>query len=884
MMRFIVGVVLIIYAPIAAYLGDLQPHMRTALIVLLATAWVMGIVLFVHLTFWPKRKVERRFVSIWGDALAISGFLHFGGEATALFFPAYLWITLGNGFRFGMPYMFKAMVAHNICFAIMAWFTPYWREAGHFTAGVFVANIAIPIYVAKLIRNLRQAMEDTKAASKAKTDFLSTISHELRTPLNAILGMAQLSKLTAQSSQEKNNAITTELAANRLIRMVDSILKFQRIDSGQFQFTEQSFDPLKMLNEVKAIIEPLALQKKLGFHIRFLTPVPDTLSSDADHIQTVILNLVTNAIKYTEQGGVWLEVGVNGAGRDAVLRVNIRDTGKGIAPETQSRIFDRFVRGGGHNISEESGVGLGLSVCDSLVALLGGTIGFESKPGKGSLFWAEIPVIAQDSSNLSSLEAANAAVGERVVFLSTAETLSAVAKLAASLTGMRLVDLPALQAMGSAHEAALRQVIVLDELASTGEGADAVKKALNTLPQPPIVIALSADISVGEKNFPEAAIYTDPRDMNALTDFVRTAVRWRKIISMDFLKESSQFTSPCRKLSILVADDNELNTDVMRRMLALDGHGSTVVSSGDAALNMMMQGGFDIALLDVNMPRLSGIEVTRIFRSDIGGNGVIPIVAITADASDATREMCLEAGMNDVLTKPVSLDQMREMLAAFQAGVEDGVASPPALTKPANSTPPADASSLLQEVDENQSSLDADTPKPKPEAKPTTDEPPIFAEGQIKQLLQVFGREVFEDQFLKSFKGDVLRNLDFLRQAIAKQHLQATRDALHAVKSSANTAGARRLAVKAAEYENSCLDDASAGMAEVLQQEYSEYVMRFAAFAESVCAASSDMDIASLESPNDLSENTDMRGLAAEEAQESAEPSVPAEHYVRKAN
>jgi two-component system sensor histidine kinase RpfC len=353
---------------------------------------------------------------------------------------------------------------------------------------------------------------------------------------------------------------------------------------------------------------------------------------------------------------------------------------------------------------------------------------------------------------------------------------------------MRIVDLPTLQAMGCAQEPATCQVIVVDELASSGEGAVAVNKAFNALPQPPIVVALSADIGVGEENFPEATIYTDPRDMNALTDFIHTAVRWRKIISMDLIGESLQSTPPRRKLSILVADDNELNTDVTRRMLALDGHGSTVVATGDAALNALMQGDFDIALLDVNMPRLSGIDVCKIYRSNIGGDGAIPIIAITADVSDATREMCLQAGMNDVLTKPVSLDSMREMLAAFESVFKDSAAAQPASSQP---EPPITSEEATAEnippSSHSPPSSDASTPKPEAEG------PPVFAEGQIRQLLQVFGREVFEEQFLKSFKGDVLRNLEFLRQAIAKQQPQAMRDALHAVKSSANTAGACRL-------------------------------------------------------------------------------------------
>lgn len=820
LVRFMVGTVITAYSLGLHFLASSVTHMCTPLIVVFSIAWIVAFGLLVHIALWTHRTLERRMVSIFIDAFGISGFLHFGGSAAMVFFPVYLWVTLGNGFRFGLNYMYGSMGANAFGFALMAALTPYWRDQWYFPTGVLLANIAIPLYVAKLIRNLREAMDEAKSASRAKTDFLSMISHELRTPLNAILGLAQLSKIGAASAQEQNNAASTELAASRLLRMVDSILKFQRIENGAAEVVERAFDPLAMLNEIRAIIDPLANQKGLDFHIRFLTPLPPTVLGDADHIQTIVLNLVTNAIKYTKQGRVALEVGLTGSPQNGVLRVNIRDTGVGIAPADQDRIFTRFVRAVDHNTCEESGVGLGLSTCKSLVALLGGDIGCESTPGKGSLFWAELPVSMSPSGGTEQAPAP-AVPPPRVLFFPPA---AFTAELAATSAGMHPVSTDSLGAMAEEPETFQRHVLVIDEDALSPSLVAGVRELLNGQPRQPALVVIRTDGALDDENFPQAAALLHRHALSALAGCIRTVVRWQKTVSMEATASTQVPATPCRKLNILVADDNDLNTDVMRRMLELDGHIASIVATGDAALDHLMRGNFDIALLDVNMPRLSGIDACKIYRSGLGGATTTPIVAITADASNATRERCLTAGMAGVLTKPVTLDQLRRMLAAHSGA------------PPANAQAEPAAKAAQAPIEAVAQTPEPPTPYgPAPPVAPE-DGPPVFNDRQISQLLEVFGRQVFEEQFLKSFKSDVLRNMEHLRQAMTKGKPQPIRDALHAIKSSANTAGAGRLAATAAEYEHSTLENPPADLADLLQAEYSTYVLHFASAADRLTA------------------------------------------------
>ena len=358
-----------------------------------------------HLALCPHRRLERRTASICTDAVSLSLLLGFAERSAAMFFPVYIWVTLGNGFRFGLGYMYGAIAANAGCFIVMALLTPYWRDAWQFSAGLTLAIVAIPFYVAKLIRSLRDATSEAEAASRAKTEFLSMMSHELRTPLNAILGLAQLSRITATSTKERFSAVSTELAAGRLLRMVDTILNFQRIESGAAERRDRPFDMLDMLAEVKAIIDPLARQKGLAFHVRFASALPASMCSDPDHIQTITFNLVTNAVKYTRSGSVSLTVGLTHRTRHPELLIEVRDTGDGISPEAQSRIFDRFVRGDDHHALAEPGVGLGLSMCRSLAELLGRQPGMRKPAWRRVAFLGSLPVTVESAAGRETLPA-----------------------------------------------------------------------------------------------------------------------------------------------------------------------------------------------------------------------------------------------------------------------------------------------------------------------------------------------------------------------------------------------------------------------------------------------------------------------------------------------
>jgi CheY-like chemotaxis protein len=593
-------------------------------------------------------------------------------------------------------------------------------------------------------------MNEAEEASRAKTDFLSMMSHELRTPVAAILGLAHVSKATAASVNERFSAISTELAASRLLRMLDAILKFQRIESGQVEREDRPFDFVEILNEVQAITAPLAQQKRLDFHISFASGVPAALLSDPDHIQTIILNLVTNAVKYTKEGFVSLEVGIIGGSDDLWLRATVQDSGSGISREAQQRIFDRFVRAQEHNVSAEPGVGLGLAMCRSLTELLGGRLEFESTPGSGSRFWVEVPVGIVEAESAS---AAPARIMAPVLIIDSAISDAVVEAVSAT----KLAQGEALDDTLNADDLS-GQLIVLDPDAL----ADRPRNRIIELMSKPgrhaslVLIERGATSAHGLDRFAVGA--TKARSDGEIVDLIGTVARWHHCISRDFETDRPEVTPLIRRLTVLVADDNQLNRQVVRRMLELDGHEIMLASTGDEALDTLLEGRADVALLDVNMPGMSGIDVCRAYRSGLGSASRTPLLGLTADISEQTRKECLEAGMAQVLSKPVTFEQLRDALARNTVG--------------AAATDKAQASAAGRERMPADSGVD---------------------EERVAALRDLFGEDGVRGDFLPSFERDLLTSLRQLKGALGGGRPQPLRDALHALKSSASTAGAQQI-------------------------------------------------------------------------------------------
>ncbi len=754
--RYIIGVFTTSCAIISWYVGALIPSQAAALAIFIPTAWAIAAGFMLHFALWPERRVERRSATITFDAATLSLFIYLGGEAASVFFPVYLWVILGNGFRFGIAYMYASMAVNIGFFAVTALYTPNWRADWAFAAGVLLLLVLIPLYVSRLIRELRSAMAEAEAANRAKSEFLATMSHELRTPLNAIMGLSQVLDKTTRSAHDRLSAMSINSAAARLLEMVDAILDFQRIESRAVTARSEPVDLAQLLHDAESLLRPLARKKGLTLSFRFATPLPERLAGDRDHLKTVLLNLAGNAVKYTDQGRVSIVASYRAEAGQGALRIEVHDTGKGIAQADQPRMFERFVQAADSERGREGGVGLGLALSRSLVELMGGDIGLTSSVGQGSTFWFEVPAEAlQDAQqDAQTGEPASFTGAEIALLLPEPER----ARIASALTAAGLIvisDIRNPRDFVKARAASgdlWRHVLVVDETELDARALSDIRHALRDAPIPPALVASSESETIAESANARLAGLGDAA-------LIATVARWHAP-KPGVPASSRPHDAGTAPRTVLVADDNPFNREVAKKLLALDGHKVVLASNGEEALDTLLRGAVDLAFLDINMPLGNGIEVCKDYRLTIGPQAHIPIVAMTADTSRTTREACRRAGMATVLHKPVQLDELRETIRVH-----------------AGQGHPAAAGAAMHSA-----------------SQPEAENAPRLDTRRVDELEALFGTESFRHNLLGLFETDFERNLDALSEAIKDGATARAYDALHALKSCANTIGAARLA------------------------------------------------------------------------------------------
>ncbi|MGG5810032.1 sensor histidine kinase, partial [Falsiroseomonas sp. CW058] len=369
------------------------PENPAAAAVVLALWCTVALCIFLHIVARPGPSLPRRALALLADTGFLSLHLHLGGEAHALFFPIYLWVVFGNGFRFGLPWLRLGMVLSLAGFGAVVLSTPYWLEQPHLSLGLLAGLVVLPAYAGVLIGKLSDARAAAEAASQAKSLFLAGVSHELRTPLNAIIGMGALLRGTRLDAEQRDMARTVDSAARALLDLINDILDLSRIEAGRMPVAPEACDLAELLEEVRGMVDVQARARGLRFGLHVAAGTPARFRTDRRHLREILVNLAGNAVKFTESGGISLGVAAIGGGAGRVrLRFEVSDTGIGIRPEAQARIFDSFTQAGPEIAGRYGGTGLGLAICRRLALLLGGELGVDSHPGAGSTFHLELEV------------------------------------------------------------------------------------------------------------------------------------------------------------------------------------------------------------------------------------------------------------------------------------------------------------------------------------------------------------------------------------------------------------------------------------------------------------------------------------------------------------
>jgi two-component system sensor histidine kinase RpfC len=752
--RLIVVPGMLVYMWAAPHGSEDRGAILFASFIIFLLGFVASLGLIAHIIIFPRINPVRRVISMLVDVAGVAGTMAVGGATASVFFPLLLWITLGHGFRYGRPYLFGAAATSIVAFTLVLILNPDWHSMTQIGIGLLVSLFLLPAYFAVLLSKLTDAIRRAEEASRAKSHFLAAVSHEFRTPLNAVIGMSDILRTTPLNHDQADMVATVRTAATGLLGLLNSVLDLAKLEARRFSIDEEPFDLLQMLAGVRHMLLHGAAQKGLYLRLRLPPSTPTRLQGDPRAIQQILINLIGNAIKFTEQGGIMLEViPLEAAPGEARLRIEVRDTGIGLSSEAQAKIFERFAQADETRRRVMGGTGLGLSIASELIELMHGSIGVRSQQGVGSCFWLELPLpLAPPNGEPDELPRA-----EVVVLGSRASALNAVARLdrlgmkgravATAEAARQLMrrDPPPRMLLVTAHDPPVDIAALADDLPRTAgtEPVDVLTLAAGGMPLPDVTLAdLSADATDADLLVClRAALQSPAGSRPAETEMPRPLLR---------------------QLRILVAEDNRTNQKVIERLLEHAGHRVELAGDGQAAIDALETGTFDVVLMDINMPDMDGIETVKLLRFIHPAHTLPPIIALSADATPDTKAACEAVGFSGYLTKPIDttilLDHL-ERITAAPGTAEQPVAPPAALE----------------------------------ERTPGERAGPVLDDAKLASLARLDNGDGFLAQVIDEFIEDAAGIVERIAAAAAAGDAHTFRDEAHALRSSAGYVGATAL-------------------------------------------------------------------------------------------